>query len=97
MDQQKLINEIAEIERGIAILPEGSIAKKKIRDKEYFYHRVTKDGKRMESYIDFDDVDNLRVEIEKRRLLEKKLKKLKQSKVISCQLLTLKKLWFICE
>ncbi len=82
MDQQKLINEIAEIERGIAILPEGSIAKKKIRDKEYFYHRVTKDGKRMESYIDFDDVDNLRVEIEKRRLLEKKLKKLKKDIVL---------------
>lgn len=82
MDQQKLINKIAEIERGIAILPEGSIAKKKIRDKEYFYHRVTKDGKRMESYIDFDDVDNLRVEIEKRRLLEKKLKKLKKDIVL---------------
>ena len=35
MSQEELMNAIAEIEREIAILPEGSITKKKIRDKEY--------------------------------------------------------------
>ena len=39
MSQEELMNAIAEIEREIAILPEGSITKKKIRDKEYYYHR----------------------------------------------------------
>lgn len=32
MSQEELMNAIAEIEREIAILPEGSITKKKIRD-----------------------------------------------------------------
>ena len=35
MGQEELMNKIAEIEREIAILPEGSITKKKIKDKEY--------------------------------------------------------------
>ena len=34
MGQEELMNQIAELEREIAILPEGSITKKKIRDKE---------------------------------------------------------------
>ena len=41
MGQEELMNKIAELEREIAILPEGSITKKKIKDKEYYYHRVT--------------------------------------------------------
>ena len=53
MSQEELMNAIAEIEREIAILPEGSITKKKIRDKEYYYHRITRNGKRVEKYIDF--------------------------------------------
>ena len=36
MGQEDLINKIADLEREIAILPEGSITKKKIRDKEYY-------------------------------------------------------------
>ena len=32
MSQEELMNAIAEIEREIAILPEGSITKRKIRD-----------------------------------------------------------------
>ncbi len=37
MGQEELMNQIAELEREIALLPEGSITKKKIKDKEYFY------------------------------------------------------------
>ena len=40
MGQEELMNIIVELEREIAILPEGSITKKKIKDKEYYYHRV---------------------------------------------------------
>ena len=41
MEQEELMNKIAELKREIAILPEGSITKKKIKDKEYYYHRIS--------------------------------------------------------
>lgn len=78
MGQEELMNQIAELEREIAILPEGSITKKKIRDKEYYYHRVTINGKRVENYLGFKEVPELKVQIERRRSLEKQLKELKQ-------------------
>lgn len=77
MGQEELMNEIAELEREIAILPEGSITKKKIRDKEYYYHRITLNGKRKENYVDFKEVPKLKDQIKKRKSLEKQLKKLK--------------------
>lgn len=78
MSQEELMNAIAEIERDIAILPEGSITKKKIRDKEYYYHRITRNGKRVEKYIDFKDVAELKDRIDRRKKLEKDLKELKK-------------------
>lgn len=72
------MNAIAEIEREIAILPEGSITKKKIRDKEYYYHRITRNGKRVEKYIDFKDVSELKDRIDRRKKLERDLKELKK-------------------
>ena len=78
MSQEELMNAIAEIEREIAILPEGSITKKKIRDKEYYYHRITRNGKRVEKYIDFKDVAELNDRIDRRKKLEKDLKELKK-------------------
>lgn len=83
MGQNELMNQIAELERQIAFLPEGSIAKKKIKEKEYYYHRITKDGKRKEQYISFEEVDRLRQDIENRKSLEKQLKELRAQVVIS--------------
>lgn len=77
MGQEELMNKIAELEREIAILPEGSITKKKIKDKEYYYHRITINGKRTENYLDFAEVSELKSQIEKRKVLEKQLKELK--------------------
>ena len=77
MGQEELMNKIAEIEREIAILPEGSITKKKIKDKEYYYHRITINGKRTETYVDFAEVLELKAQIEKRKALEKQLKELR--------------------
>ena len=51
MEQEKLMNQIAEIEREIALLPEGSITKKKIKEKDYYYHRISINGKRVEKYL----------------------------------------------
>lgn len=81
MSQEELMNAIAEIEREIAILPEGSITKKKIRDKEYYYHRITRNGKRVEKYIDFKDVAELKDRIDRRKKLEKDLKELKKQMI----------------
>lgn len=77
MEQEELINKIAEVEREIAILPEGSITKKKIKEKEYNYHRITRNGKRIENYLSFEEVPELRAQIEKRKALEKQLKELR--------------------
>lgn len=81
MSQEELMNAIAEIEREIAILPEGSITKKKIRDKEYYYHRIARNGKRVEKYIDFKDVSELKDRIDRRKKLEKDLKELKKQMI----------------
>lgn len=68
---------IADLERDIAMLPEGSVTKKKIKGKDYFYHRISKGGKRTESYVDFDDVAELTEKINQRKSLEKELKELR--------------------
>lgn len=74
---EEIYAQIAELEREIAILPEGSITKKKIKDKDYYYHRINRDGKRVENYISFEDLSDLRERIEERKALEKELKELK--------------------
>lgn len=78
MGQEELINRITELEREIALLPEGSIAKKRIKEKDYYYHRISINGKRKENYVDFTELPQLREQIEKRKSLEKQLKELKK-------------------
>lgn len=78
MNQNEISAQILELEKEIALLPVGSITKKKIKDKDYYYHRVMHDKKRFESYISFDDLSELKQDIEKRKELEKKLKELKK-------------------
>ena len=68
---------IAKIEREIAFLPEGSITKKTIKGKDYYYHRISRGGKRVETYVSFDDVSALKEGIDKRKALEKELKDLR--------------------
>ena len=79
MTIESIYNQIAKIEREIAVLPEGSITKKKIRGKDYYYQRITRGGKRIEGYVSFEQVPDLKEKIEKRRALEKKLKELRQT------------------
>ena len=78
MEQTELLKRMDELEREIALLPRGSIAVKKIKDKEYFYHRINENGKRRETYVDFNKVEELRAQIKKRKALEKELKELKR-------------------
>lgn len=78
MSQEELMSRIVELEREIAMLPEGSITKKKINEKEYYYHRITRNGKRVENYISFEAVSELKNQIDRRKKLEKELKEVKK-------------------
>lgn len=78
MNHEEIIARIAEIEREIAVLPAGGVSKKNVHGKVYYYHRTTQNGKQMEKYVKAEDVDELKSNIEKRKKLEKELKKLKQ-------------------
>lgn len=77
MDRAAAAARIEEIEREMAALPPGSLATKKVKGKEYYYHRVTRNKKRTETYVDFDRVEELRGQIERRKALEAELKSLK--------------------
>lgn len=52
MEQNELLKCIDELEREIALFPGGSMTVKKIKDKEYFYHRVSENGKRREIHVE---------------------------------------------
>jgi len=72
-------NRIYALEREIASLPAGSITTKKVGSGVYYYHRVTVNGKRKETYIDSEKAMEMKTQIEKRKALEKELKDLKAS------------------
>lgn len=74
MKREELIQKISEVEREIALLPAGSITKKNIKNNDYYYLRINKDGKRSETYIRFEELDELSEQIRCRKNLEKILK-----------------------
>lgn len=78
MDTENLKNEIDELEVQLEALPKGSVVKKSISGKTYYYHRYNENGKRVEKYIDFDSVEGLREQIIARKALEAKWKELKK-------------------
>ena len=78
MELSKIQNRIAELEQQISNLPAGSITKKTVNGKEYFYHRWTEDKKRKEKYIPVDELENFHAQIEQRKKLDQDLKALKK-------------------
>ena len=78
MEQDKILTHIAELEHQIAELPAGSVTKKTVNGKEYYYHRWTEEKKRREKYIPAEELDWFRKQIEQRKALEKELKTLKK-------------------
>ena len=78
MEQISIEEQIRDLERKIALLPPGSITTKRVKGNIYYYHRTTHNKKRSETYVDFEQVDDLRAQIEKRKELESELKKLKR-------------------
>lgn len=78
MELSEIQNRIAELEQQISNLPAGSITKKTVNGKEYFYHRWTEDKKRKEKYIPVDELENFHAQIEQRKKLDQDLKALKK-------------------
>lgn len=78
MELSEMQARAVELEQLIADLPAGSITKKTVNGKEYFYHRWTEDKKRREKYIPADELEDFRAQIEQRKALERELKALKK-------------------
>ena len=87
MEPSELENRLTELKRQIEMLPAGSITKKTVNGRVYFYHRWTEEKKRREKYIPAEEVDSFREKIERRKALEKELKTLQmQLKTLQMQL-----------
>ena len=78
MELSEIQARAAKLEQQISDLPEGSITKKAVNEKTYYYHRWTENKKRREKYIPMDEVENFRVQIEQRKELEQELKMLRK-------------------
>ena len=82
MEPSELQNRMAELKRQIELLPAGSITKKTVNGRVYFYHRWTEEKKRREKYIPAEEVDSFREKIEHRKALEKELKALQKQLLV---------------
>ena len=78
MELSEMQTRAAELEQQISALPAGSITKKTVSGKDYFYHRWTENKKRREKYIPADELESFRAQIERRKALEQELKALKK-------------------
>lgn len=78
MEQSELQVHMNELTQKIAMLPPGSIVKKTVTGREYYYHRWTENKKRHEKYIPAEALDSFRAQIEQRKELEQELKALKK-------------------
>lgn len=81
MEPSELQNRLTELKRQIEMLPAGSITKKTVNGKVYFYHRWTEEKKRREKYLPAEEVDSFREKIERRKALEKDLKALQKQQL----------------
>lgn len=76
MSIEDIKQELADIQKEISKLPVGYISKKNINGKTRFYLQWNENGKKKSKYIDESIVDKLRIQIEKRKELQKKEKEL---------------------
>jgi len=81
LEPSELQNRLTELKRQIEMLPAGSITKKTVNGKVYFYHRWTEEKKRREKYLPAEEVDSFREKIERRKALEKELKALQKQQL----------------
>lgn len=78
MNLSEIKAHVTELEEQLSNLPAGSITKKNINGKIYYYHRWMENKKRKEKYIPTDELQIFQEQIEQRKTIEKKLKLLKK-------------------
>ncbi len=71
MDHSEILAKIADLEKEISLLPAGSVSKKTMNGKEYYYHRVSSGGKRTEKFVPFEKLDDLRQQHQHNLYLQK--------------------------
>lgn len=77
MKLSEIQSRVVELENQISTLPPGSISKKSVNGKDYYYHRWTENKRRHEKCISAKDLESFRAQIELRKKLEEELKTLK--------------------
>jgi len=75
--------DIKSIIEQLNLLPKGYISKKVIKGKEYYYLQYLEGGKIVSEYIRRTDLSRIKEQIEKRKELERLLKKFKNNHVFS--------------
>ena len=73
MELSEMQARAAELEQQISALPAGSVTKKTVSGKDYFYHRWTENKKRREKYIPADELETFCAQIEQRKELEQEI------------------------
>lgn len=75
------MNEIDELRKKIESLPSGGITAKKIKGKKYLYYQWTENGRQFSRTVKEKEAELLKAQIEERKLLQEKLKEIKNSKI----------------
>ena len=69
---------IAKLKKMIAELPAGSISRKTINGKVYFYHQWQENGKTQGYSVSEEEAAEIKIQIERRRDLQKELRALEK-------------------
>ena len=69
MTQSEIELRIKALEQQVAALLPGSVAKKTVNGREYFYHRWTENKKSRAKYIPMNQVEAIRSQVEQRKVL----------------------------
>lgn len=69
MTQSEIELHIRALEQQVAALLPGSVAKKTVNGREYFYRRWKENKKRRKKYIPMNQVEAIRSQVEQRKVL----------------------------
>ena len=77
MEQQEILNRIAELTETIHNLPKGYISQKRIAGKIYYYYQWSENGTKQSRYLHDDEIEPLAKRIEERKALQSELRSLR--------------------
>ena len=76
----KKTERISKLKKMIAELPVGSISRKTINGKVYFYHQWQENGRTQGYSVSEEEAAEIKIQIERRRALQKELRALEKKK-----------------